>query len=78
MLYNLSYIALNSYLLLELVKCTIVKCTVAFSNLSEKIRFCLYHYLSLYYVCNNVREGVRKVTLVKQKEIVIENDLFSG
>ena len=72
------YIALISYLLLELVKRTIVKGTVAFSNLSEKIRFCLYHYLSLDYVCNNVREGVRKVTLVKQKEIVFEKDLFSG
>ena len=72
------YIALISYLLLELVKRTVVKGTVAFSNLSEKIRFCLYHYLSLDYVCNNVREGVRKVTLVKQKEIVFEKDLFSG
>jgi hypothetical protein len=43
----------------------IVKRTVAFSNLLEKIRFCLYHYLSLGYVGNEVREGVRKVTLPK-------------
>ena len=72
------YVALISYLLLELIKRTIVKGTIAFSNLSEKVRFCLYHYLSLDYVCNQVREGVRKVNLIKQKEIVFEKDLFSG
>jgi len=72
------YIALISYLLLELIKRTIVNKAIAFSNLSEKIRFCLYHYLSLNYVCNEVREGVRKVNIIKQKEIIFENDLFSG
>ena len=72
------YVALISYLLLELIKRTIVKGTIAFSNLSEKIRFCLYHYLSLDYVCNEVREGARKVNLRKQKEIFFDEDLFSG
>jgi len=72
------YVALISYLLLELIKRTIVKGSIAFSNLSEKIRFCLYHYLSLDYVCNEVREGVRKVSLIKQKEIIFAKDLFSG
>ena len=72
------YVALISYLLLELIKRTIVKDPIAFSNLSEKIRFCLYHYLSLDYVCNEVREGARKVTIKKQREIVFEKDLFSG
>ena len=72
------FIALISYLLLELIKRTIVKRTIAFSNLSEKIRFCLYHYLSLDYVCNEVREGARKVNLMKQKEIIFDKDLFSG
>jgi hypothetical protein len=72
------YIALISYLLLELIKRTIVKGSIAFSNLSEKIRFCLYHYLSLDYVCNEVREGARKVNLIKQMEIAFEKDLFSG
>ena len=72
------YVALISYLLLELIKRTIVKGSIAFSNLSEKIRFCLYHYLSLDYVCNEVREGVRKVKLTKQREFVFEKDLFSG
>jgi hypothetical protein len=56
----------------------IVKKTIAFSNLSEKIRFCLCHYLSLGYVCNEVRDGVRKVTLPKQKELEFEVDIFSG
>jgi len=71
-------VALINYLLLELIKRTISKTTVAFSNLSEKIRFCLYHYLSLDYVCNQVRGGVRKVTLESQQKITFEKDLFSG
>jgi len=72
------YIALTSYLLLELIKRTVSKKTIAFSNLSEKIRFCLYHYLSLDYVCNEVREGVRKIRHPIQKEIVFQQNLFSG
>lgn len=72
------YVALICYLLLELIKRTMAKIPMAFSNLSEKIRFCLYHYLSLHYVCNEVREGARKVTPNKQREIVFEKDLFSG
>jgi hypothetical protein len=72
------YVALINYLLLELIKRTISKTSVAFSNLSEKIRFCLYHYLTLDYVCNQVREGVRKVSHSTQHEIVFEKNLFSG
>jgi len=72
------YVALICYLLLELIKRTMAKMPTAFSNLSEKIRFCLYHYLSLHYVCNEVREGARKVTSTKQREMVFEKNLFSG
>ena len=72
------YVALICYLLLELIKRTIAKIPTAFSNLSEKIRFCLYHYLSLHYVCNEVREGARKVTSKKQRELIFEKNLFSG
>ena len=72
------FIALINYLLLELIKRTISKKAVAFSNLTEKIRFCLYHYLSLDYVCNQVREGVRKVDVKTQLEAVFEQNLFSG
>jgi hypothetical protein len=71
------YVALITYLLLELIKRTKAKYEMAFSNLSEKIRFCLYHYLTLDYVVNEVRNGVRKVT-IKQTEIVFEKNLFSG
>ena len=72
------YVALINYLLLELIKRTISKKKVAFSNLTEKIRFCLYHYLSLDYVCNQVREGVRKVTIKTQEEINFKHNIFSG
>ena len=72
------FIALINYLLLELIKRTISKKAVAFSNLTEKIRFCLYHYLSLDYVCNQVREGVRKVDVKTKLEAVFEQNLFSG
>jgi hypothetical protein len=71
------YVALISYLLLELIKRTKAKFEMAFSNLSEKIRFCLYHYLTIDYVVNNVKNGVRKVT-IKQTEISYQKDLFSG
>ena len=72
------FVALINYLLLELIKRTITKKAVAFSNLSEKIRFCLYHYLSLDYVCNQVREGVKKITLPTQEKLIFQKDLFSG
>ncbi|TRX71329.1 IS4 family transposase [Carboxylicivirga sp. M1479] len=72
------FVALINYLLLELIKRTISKISVAFSNLSEKIRFCLYHYLSLDYVCNQVREGVRKVKPPNQMKMTFEQNLFSG
>jgi len=71
------YVALITYLLLELIKRTKSKFDMAFSNLSEKIRFCLYHYLTIDYVVNEVRNGVRKVS-TKQAEIVFEKNLFSG
>ncbi len=45
------YIALISYLFIELINRTISKKTKSFSNLVEKIRICLVYYLSLDYVC---------------------------
>jgi hypothetical protein len=70
------YIALISYLLLELIKRTTAKSSMAFSNLTEKIRLCLYHYLTTDYVVNEVKNGVRKIK-VAQKKINFEPDLFS-
>ena len=54
------YIALITYLLLELIKRCIAKGGQAFSNLCEKIRFCLTYYHSLDYVCNQIKEGAVK------------------
>jgi len=70
------YIALISYLLLELIKRTKAKSSMAFSNLTEKIRLCLYHYLTVDYVVNEVRNGVRKIKPI-HKEIKFEPNLFS-
>lgn len=69
------YVALISYLLLELINRTIAKKTKTFSNFVEKIRICLVFYLSIEYVCNQVSEGAKKVN--KQTKIAFETDLFS-
>jgi hypothetical protein len=69
------YVALISYLLLELINRTIAKKVKTFSNFVEKIRVCLAFYLSIEYVCNQVNEGAKKV--IKQNKIVFEPDLFS-
>ena len=71
------YIALITYLLLQLISRTIAKKTPAFSNFVEKIRVCLSFYLSLDYVCNNIGEGARRVRIKKQAELIPRTDLFS-
>jgi hypothetical protein len=69
------YVALITYLLLELINRTIVKTKKSFSNFVEKIRMCLVFYISLDYVCNQVGEGVKKVKL--RNQIIFKTDLFS-
>ena len=69
------YVALISYLLLELINRTIVKKTKSFSNFVEKIRICLVFYLSLDYVCNKVGEGAKKIK--NQRSLTFKTDLFS-
>jgi hypothetical protein len=54
------YIALITYLLLELIRRCIAKGKNAFSNLCEKIRFCLTYYHSIDYICNTIKEGAHK------------------
>jgi len=71
------YIALITYLLLQLINRTIAVKTQAFSNFVEKIRICLSFYLSLDYVCNNIGEGARRVRILKQAELIPIADLFS-
>ena len=70
------YIALISYLLLELINRTIAKKTKSFSNLVEKIRICLVYYLSLDYVCNEIGNGAKKIRL--ETKLAFSSDLFSG
>ena len=71
------YIALITYILLELIKRTKSKINMTFSNLSEKIRLFLYPYFTIDYIVTEIRNGVRKVKVI-QKEINFERDLFSG
>ena len=70
------YVALISYLLVELVNRTMAKKTGSFSNLVEKIRICLVYYLSLDYVCNEVGNGAKKIR--SQPKLEFSSDLFSG
>ncbi len=72
------YIALISYLLLQLIKRTVAKKSISFSNFVEKIRFCLPYYLSLNYVCNNISEGVKKVKIDEPPCLFPNHDLFSA
>jgi IS4 transposase len=70
------YVALISYLLVELINRTIAKKTKSFSNLVEKIRICLVYYLSLDYVCNEIGNGAKKIRL--ETKLAFSSDLFSG
>lgn len=70
------YVALISYLLVQLINRTIAKKTKSFSNLVEKIRICLVYYLSLDYVCNEIGNGAKKIRL--ETKLEFSSDLFSG
>ena len=64
------YIALITYLLIELIRRVYCRIPTAFSNFCEKIRICLLHYLTLDYLCNIIKPQTNKV---KKKA---PNDLF--
>lgn len=70
------YVALISYLLIELINRTIAKRTKSFSNLVEKIRICLVFYLSLDYVCNEIGNGAKKIR--SEPKLEFNSDLFSA
>ena len=55
------YVALITYLLIELIRRVYCKIPTAFSNFCEKIRICLLHYLTLDYLCNTIKPQVNKV-----------------
>jgi len=70
------YIALITYLLLQLIVRTIAKRKHAFSNFVEKIRICLTFYLTLDYVCNQVNEGAKRIRGKPQQEINFKTNLL--
>ena len=72
------YIALTTYLLLQLIVRTVAKKKHAFSNFVEKIRICLSFYLTLDYVCNQVGEGAKRIRGKPQTEFYYATNLFSG
>ena len=53
------YVALTCYLLLELIKRFYCDNKAAFSNFCEKIRICLMHYLTISYICNELKPIVK-------------------
>ncbi|WP_223552345.1 IS4 family transposase [Aestuariivivens sp. NBU2969] len=54
------YVALIAYLLLELIRRCCSDTSTAFSNFCEKIRICLMHYLTIDYLCNELKPVVKK------------------
>ncbi len=71
------YIALISYLLLELIRRTIPKNTPAFTGFVEKIRISLCFYLTLDYVCNIMGEGAKRIRPPIQLRINGNSDFFT-
>lgn len=71
------YIALITYLLLQIIVRTIAKKAHAFSNFVEKIRICLSFYLTIDYACNTVGEGAKRIRGQTQLHAGIKPDLFS-
>lgn len=71
------YIALITFLLLELIRRTIPKQTPAFSTFVEKIRMSLCFYLTIDYVCNTMSEGAKRIRHAKQLKLENTHDFFS-
>ena len=71
------YVALTVYLLIELIRRVYCKTSTVFSNFCEKIRICLFHYLSLDYLCNIIKPHANKVEKPPEKTI-FEKDNSHG
>lgn len=69
------FIALISFLLLELIRRTNCDKNTAFSGFCEKIRVCLLHYLTINYVCNELKPIVKKAE--KPPEYTIFQEIIS-
>lgn len=71
------YIALITYLLLELLRRVKAKGKTAFSNFVEKIRICLCYYLTLDYVIQRIQPYARRIKPAqKQIEFSYQATLF--
>ena len=63
------FVALISYLLLQLIKRCYCDSQTAFSNFCEKVRICLMHYLTLSYLCNELKPIVKKAEKPPEKTL---------
>lgn len=71
------YVALICYLLLELIKRCYCTGKPAFSNFCEKVRVCLMHYLTLDYICNELKPVVKKAKKPPEKTLFdIDNSSY--
>lgn len=68
------FAALICYLLLQLIKRFYCDNKSAFSNLCEKIRICLMHYLTLDYICNHLKPVVQKAKIPPEKTLFNEDN----
>jgi len=59
------FVALITYLLLELLRRVKAKGKTAFSNFVEKIRICLCYYLTLDYVIQRIQPKARSVRVTQ-------------
>lgn len=71
------FIALITYLLLELIRRTQGQTKTAFSNFFNKIRICLFHYLTLEYLCKNLTPVVKKLSKPPENKL-FEEDKFQA
>jgi hypothetical protein len=67
------FVALITYLLIELLRRVKAKGKTAFSNFVEKIRICLCYYLTLDYVIQRIQPTARSVT-VKQSVLCFQKN----
>lgn len=71
------FVALITYLLLELLRRVTAKGETAFSNFVEKIRICLSFYLSLDYVINQIKPKAQRAGPVQATlDDVVQPTLF--
>ncbi len=68
------YVALICYLLLELIRRIYCDKSVAFSNFCEKVRICCMHYLTLNYLCNELKPIVKKAKKPPEKTLFSEDN----